>query len=44
MQIDPDIDAETLETLLDRAAQAAVERGLPRDEPVTRREETPSSS
>jgi hypothetical protein len=39
VQIDPDIDAATLETLLDRAAQAAVDRGLTRDEPVTRRED-----
>lgn len=42
VQIDPDVDAETLETLLDRAAQAAVDRGLTRDEPVTRREDPPS--
>lgn len=41
VQIDPDIDDETLETLLDRAAQAAVDRGLTRDEPVTRREDLP---
>lgn len=41
VQIDPDIDKETLETLLDRAAQAAVDRGLTRDEPVTRREDPP---
>lgn len=41
VQIDPDIDNETLETLLDRAAQAAVDRGLTRDEPVTRREDLP---
>jgi hypothetical protein len=41
VQIDPDIDHETLETLLDRAAQAAVDRGLTRDEPVTRREDLP---
>ena len=44
VQIDPDIDEETLETLLDRAAQAAVDRGLTRDEPVTRREDPPSST
>lgn len=42
VQIDPDIDLDTLETLLDRAAQAAVDRGLTRDEPVTRREDPPS--
>lgn len=42
VQIDPDIDVETLETLLDRAAQAAIDRGLTRDEPVTRREDIPS--
>jgi hypothetical protein len=41
VQIDPNIDNETLETLLDRAAQAAVDRGLTRDEPVTRREDLP---
>lgn len=43
VQIDPDIDGETLETLLDRAAQAAVDRGLTRDEPVTRREDPPEN-
>lgn len=42
VQIDPDIDVETLETLLDRAAQAAVDRSLTRDEPVTRREDPPT--
>jgi len=42
VQIDPDIDAETLETLLDRAAQAAIDRSLTRDEPLTRREDPPS--
>jgi hypothetical protein len=41
LHIDPNIDADTLETLLDRAAQAAVDRGLTRDEPVTRREDLP---
>ncbi len=42
VQIDPNIDAETLETLLDRAAAAAVDRGLTRDEPITRREDPPA--
>lgn len=41
VQIDPNIDNDTLETLLDRAAQAAVDRSLQRDEPVTRREDPP---
>jgi len=41
VQIDPSIDSDTLETLLDRAAQAAVDRSLTRDEPVTRREDPP---
>jgi hypothetical protein len=42
VQIDPNIDTDTLETLLDRGAQAAMDRNLTRDEPVTRREDPPS--
>jgi NADP-dependent 3-hydroxy acid dehydrogenase YdfG len=34
--LDESLDADTLDTLLDRAANAAIERGLVRDEPVTR--------
>jgi hypothetical protein len=34
--LDESLDAETLGTLLDRAANAAIERGLVRDQPVTR--------
>jgi len=41
VQIDPNIDEDTRETLIDRAAQAAVDRNLTRDEPVTRREDPP---
>lgn len=42
VQIDPNIDTDTLETLLDRGAQAAMDRSLTRDEPVTRREDPPA--
>jgi hypothetical protein len=43
VQIDPNIDEPTLDTLLDRAAQAAIDRGLTRDEPVTRRQDPPKT-
>lgn len=41
--LDPALDQESLAMLLDRAAQAAIERGLSRDAPVTRSED-PSAS
>jgi hypothetical protein len=37
--LDPELDTETLDMLLDRAAHAAIERGLSRDAPATRPED-----
>jgi hypothetical protein len=37
LDVDPGLDAETRGEILERAAQAAFERGLVRDEPPTRR-------
>ena len=39
VEIDRELDDEALDALLDRAAQAAVDRGLVRDSPETRRED-----
>ncbi len=39
VEIDPELDNEALDSILDRAAQAAVDRGLVRDSPETRRQD-----
>jgi hypothetical protein len=37
LELDPMMDGEALEVLLERAAEATIERNLTRDEPVTNR-------
>jgi hypothetical protein len=37
LELDPMMDGEALDALLERAAEATIERNLTRDEPVTTR-------